>query len=292
MVNSTREGTTYGNAWMHRTLIRLLRHVDIRLLYGFMAIFVIPFTLLFSPGARLTLRYFHRIKGHGWWHSLWETYRNHVIFGQTVIDKFAMYAGHRFKVNYQGLDAFNEMTRRPEAFIQLSAHIGCSEIVGYSYDNHKPSNVLVYGGEKKGVMNYRQSAFGNKHIKMVPVGTGKDSSEEIIKALDRGEIVYAFADRFMSAGKEIQATLHGHQIRLAKGPFSMAVTRGLDVFMTSAMKEKDGSYTAYLTPLTYDKTLNKAGQRQQLADAYVAEIERLLGLYPLQWFNYSDIWVA
>ena len=32
-------------------------------------------------------------------------------------------------------------------------------------------------------------------------------------------------------------------------------------------------------------------QRQQIADAYTAEIDRLLDLYPLQWFNYSDPWV-
>jgi predicted LPLAT superfamily acyltransferase len=61
--------------------------------------------------------------------------------------------------------------------------------------------------------------------------------------------------------------------------------------MVSAMKEKDGSYTAYMTPLHYDKSLSRGEQRQQLADAYTAEMERLLAMYPLQWFNYSDNWI-
>ena len=117
------------------------------------------------------------------------TYRNHTIFGQTVIDKFAMYAGRNFKVTYIGLDKFKMMTLRPEAMLQLSAHIGCSEIVGYSYDNEKISNVLVYGGEKERMMNYRKAAFKNKHIKMIPVGIGDGHSEEIITALEKGEIV-------------------------------------------------------------------------------------------------------
>ena len=61
--------------------------------------------------------------------------------------------------------------------------------------------------------------------------------------------------------------------------------------LISAMKEKDGSYSAFIKPLPYDKTLTKAQQRQQIADAYTAEIERLLEKYPYQWFNYSDLWV-
>ena len=70
----------------------------------------------------------------------------------------------------------------------------------------------------------------------------------------------------------------------------MAVTRGIDVVVVNAMKEKDGSYKVFFTPLTYDKTLSASQQRQQLADAYTAEIERLLEMYPLQWFNYFDLW--
>ena len=288
--NELLDGTTYGNAWMHRTLIKIVKHCNIRVLYVFMAVFVIPFTVILSDGARVTYRYFYKIRKHGKLKSLWETYRNHIIFGQTVIDKFAMYAGRKFNVTYNGLEKFKQLTQRPQSIIQLSAHIGCSEIVGYSYDNDKPSNVLVYGGEKEEMMNYRKSAFTYKHIRMIPVGTEEGHSEDIISALNNGEIVYAFADRFINPKKMIQGVLHGHTINLAKGPFSLAVTRGLDVVMTCAMKESDGSYTAYLTPLLYDKTRNKSEQRQQLADAYTQELERLLSLYPLQWFNYSDVW--
>jgi predicted LPLAT superfamily acyltransferase len=46
-----------------------------------------------------------------------------------------------------------------------------------------------------------------------------------------------------------------------------------------------------MTPLLYDKNKEKRVQCQQLADAYTSEIEKLLLMYPDQWFNYSDIWV-
>ena len=286
------KGITFGSAWMFKALISMLKTINIKVLYAFMAICVIPVTIVFSSGARLTFRYFHQRRGYGWWKSLRATYKNHCLFGQTVIDKFAMYAGHKFKIAYHGLEDYNQMLARPEAFIQLSAHIGCSEILGYSLHVDKPCNVLVYGGEKASLMGYRKASFGNMNIRMIPVGMETSHSDEIVEALDRGEILSVFADRLMNINKVVVSTLHGCKVNLAKGPFSLATTRGIDVIMASTMKEKDGSYTAYFTPLPYDKTLPKSEQRQQLADAYTAEIERLLDIYPYQWFNYSDLWVS
>ena len=285
------KGITFGSAWMFKALILMLKTINIKVFYAFMAICVIPVTLVFSSGARLTFRYFHQRRGYGWWKSLSATYKNHCLFGQTVIDKFAMYAGHKFQIAYQGLESYQKLLELPDAFIQLSAHIGCSEILGYSLHVDKPCNVLVYGGEKASLMGYRKASFGDMNIRMIPVGMENTNSDAIVEALDRGEILSAFADRMMNINKVVVSTLHGSKVNLAKGPFSLATTRGIEVIMASTMKEKDGSYTAYFTPLPYDKTLSKSEQRQQLADAYTAEIERLLDMYPYQWFNYSDLWV-
>ena len=277
---------------MYRALILMLKTINIKVFYSFMSICVIPITMAFSSGARLTYRYYHQRRGYGWWKSICATYKYHCLFGQTVIDKFAMYAGHKFQIAYHGLEDYNQLLERPDAFIQLSAHIGCSEILGYSLHVDKPCNVLVYGGEKASLMSYRKASFGDMNIRMIPVGMETTHSEEMVEALDRGEILSVFADRLMNINKVVVSTLHGCKVNLAKGPFSLATPRGIDVIMASTMKEKDGSYTAYFTPLPYDKTLPKSEQRQQIADAYTAEIERLLDIYPYQWFNYSDLWVS
>lgn len=287
MAGKRAEGKSYGNGWMYRTLIGWLKHINIKLFYLFSAVFAIPISMIFSRGMRLTYRFFRTRKGWGRWSSFISTYKNHCIFAQTVIDKFAMYAGHKFKINYKGLESYKELLSSPDSFLQLSAHIGCSEIVGYSFHLEKPFNVLVYGGESAELMNYRRSSFGNMNIKMIPVGTEVSHSEDIVNALENGEILSAFADRYVNKNKTIVEKLYGEEIYLAKGPFSIAVTRGLNVVMVSALKEKDGSYTAYITPLKYDKSLSPKEQRQQLAKAYIAEIERILDIYPLQWFNYS-----
>lgn len=283
-------GRSYGNAWLYATLISWLKAVDVKVFYVFSNLCIVPITLLLSRGARMTYRYYHLRKGFGWLKSVRYTYRNHCIFSQTVIDKFAMYAGRKFKFAYEGLDFYNDIQQQPNALLQLSAHIGCSEILGYTLQRTKAYNVLVDSAEQESLMAYRSEAFANTNIKMIPVGNGSGSSEKIEEAFERGEIIGAFADRYVDPKKIITSTLYNNKVKLAKGPFSLAVARGIDVVMVNAMKERDGSYRAFFTPLHYDKTLTHKQQRQQLADSYTAEIERLLDRYPEQWFNYFELW--
>ena len=286
----SKNGVTYGNGKLYKALIRLLRHVNIRVVYAFMRIFIIPVTMIVSPGAKLTYDFFRRIRGCGKWKSIFYTYRNHCVFGETVVDKFAVYAGHQFKFNYNGQELYDEMVAKPEPFIQLNAHIGCCELLGYSYHAEKRCNILVFGGENADLMDYRKESFENMNMRMIPVGIGTNHSEEMIDALDRGEILSVFADRYMNINKVIVSTLFGHEANLARGPFSLATARGIDVVMVSAMKERDRSYSVYYAPLHYDKTLSPKEQRQQLANNYAAEVERLIDKYPYQWFNYFNIW--
>lgn len=285
-----KHGIAYGNDRMYKILIWLLRHVNIKALYAFASLCVIPISLLASPGARLTYKYYRAKKHLGCFAAIKATYRNHCLFAETVIDKFAVYAGHTFQISKNGVDEYERLLSQPDAVLQLSAHIGCSEILGYSYHTSKPCRVLAFGGENRSLMGYRHKSFNAQNMAMIPVGIDQSHSSEIVEALDRGEVIVAFADRPMNPKKVITSTLHGYKVALAKGPFSIAVTRGLDVIAVNAMKERDGTYSAFFTPLPYDRTAPLSQQRQQLADAYTKEIERLIDMYPMQWFNYFDLW--
>ena len=211
MENKNRK--TFGNAWMHRTLIKLLRRVDIRYVYRFMAVCVIPVAMVFSPGSRIAYQYFRKRRGQGCWQALLSTYRNHCLFGQTVIDKFAMYAGHHFEVHSTGHEYFYAHVREDQPVMLLNAHVGCSEMVGYNLSQTKPCNVLVYGGEKQEVMEYRKKQFADMGIKMIPVGTDGVDIMEIVDCLDRGEALSVFADRFMNPKKVLQGETLPRSVR-------------------------------------------------------------------------------
>ena len=164
-------GTTYGNAWMHKWLIRMLRHIDVRILYLFVAIFVIPVCLVLNPSRGIAYRYFRRRIGYGRLKSAWKTYVNHCLFGQVVVDKFAMYAGKQFDVEIENYNEFTtRASRKEEGFVQLSAHIGSYEIAGYTLAvEGKSFNALVFAGEKASVMQNRDKMFAGTNIKMIAI---------------------------------------------------------------------------------------------------------------------------
>lgn len=283
------EGTTYGSSLMHRWLIRLLRVTDVRVVYVFAYLFVIP-PCLFLPGYRFIYRYFRQRWGMGAVRACWNTYLNHCMFAQVVIDRFAMYAGKRFRMDIDGNTYFQALSDRPDAFVQLSSHIGNYEMAGYTLAARKPLNALVYGGEKQSVMENRSNMFAGNNIRMIPVRQDMSHLFLIDSALQRGEIVSMPADRMLGSQKYVATTLLATSVRLPQGPFSVAAMRGLEVLTVHVMKKSAKHYMIYVTPLHYDKQAPRHQQIAQLAQGYAAELERMLTMYPTQWYNFYDFW--
>ena len=285
-------GTTYGNAWMHKWLIRMLRHIDVRILYLFVAIFVIPVCLVLNPSRGIAYRYFRRRIGYGRLKSAWKTYVNHCLFGQVVVDKFAMYAGKKFDVEVENYNEFLERaSREEEGFVQLSAHIGSYEIAGYTLAvEGKSFNALVFAGEKASVMQNRDKMFAGTNIKMIAIQQDMSHLFEIDKALTDGGIVSMPADRINGSQKCIEHVFLGAKAKFPLGPFSVATMRGLDVLAVNVMKDSLLGYKIYVTPLAYDKEASRQEQIRQLSSAYVAELEKRVRQYPTQWYNYFEFW--
>lgn len=291
MAQKAWDGTTYGSGRMHRWLIRLLGWMDVRILYWFSNIFVIPVCVLFRPGGRIIYRYFRQRHQFGRWKSAWKTYVNHCRFSQVVIDRFAMYAGKRFKVDIQGYDEFLKLAGRPDGFVQLSAHVGNYELAGYSLKSElKKMCALVFFGEKESVMHNRHKMFDGNNIRMIPVSGDMSHLFELDRALSEGQIVSMPADRFSGSDKAVTLPFLDAEAHFPMGPFSVATMRGLDVLAVNVMKTAMKRYTIFVKPLHYDKEAPRKEQIRQLAAAYVAELEHIVRQFPEQWYNYYEFW--
>lgn len=285
------QGTTYGNGWMHKWLIRLLRYTDTRVLYAFAAIFIVPVCLIVNPAQRITYRYFRDRCGMLWLRAVIKTYVNFYMFAQVVIDKFAMYAGRKFKTEIEGYDYFLTLAGKEGGFIQLSAHIGNYEIAGYTLTAEKKRfNALVFAGEKESVMRNRNRMFGDRNIRMIAIKPDMSHIFLINNALSDGETVSMPADRVIGSQKTMAVNLLGKEAHLPAGPFTVATMRGLPVIAVNVMKTAHDTYKIYVTPLRYDLSAPRRQQARQLADAYAAEIGRMMTMYPEQWYNYFDFW--
>ena len=196
-------GTTFGNRWMHKWLIRLTGWMDVRILYAFTSLFIVPATMLVNKSSKIIYSYFRERHGYGVWRAAWSTYVNHCLFSQVVIDRFAMYAGKKFHIETEGYDYFLQLARQKEGFIQLSSHIGNYEIAGYTLvAEEKPFNALVFFGEKETVMESRKHMFAGTNIKMIPVSEDMSHLFAINQVLDNGETLSMPADRIFGSDAE------------------------------------------------------------------------------------------
>ena len=285
--------TTYGSGWMHRTLIGSLRWLDVRLIYVFTSIFIIPVCLLLNLNHSRTTayRYFRQRLGYGCLRASWYTYVNHCLFAQVVVDRFAVFAGKRFKLDIDGYEYFQQLELETKGFVILSSHIGCYEVAGYSLiSKSKRFNALVFGGEKATVMKGRQEALSEHNIRMIPVREDMSHLFIVNEALSNNEIMSMPADRIVGSAKVVKVNFFGETASLPAGPFSVTTMNGLDALAVNVMKISAKRYKVYVTRLSYDTQAPRKQQMQQLANCYVEELERRVRQYPSQWFNFYNFW--
>lgn len=284
-------GTTYGNARMHTMLIGVLRHMDVRFLYVFTAALIVPVCLIRNSSRGIIYRYLRQRHAMPPLKAAWMTYINHWIFSQAVIDKFAMYAGRRFKTTVVGGKNYRELEIQEPGFIQFSSHVGNYEIAGYSLvAKDKPFNALVYGGEKATVMTERVKILGRDNIKLIPLMPDMSHVFAINEALAKNEVVSMPGDRTAGSTRAVEVTLLGAKARLPLGPFQMTASRQLDALAVNVVKTSAMGYTVYATHLHYDKLAPRKERTEQLAQAYASELERIVKLYPAQWYNFYEFW--
>ena len=284
------EGTTFGNDFMHRGLIVMLRAVDIRVFYWLAYIFAVP-PCIFRPGFKHAYRFFRYRLGYSSMRSLLYTYKNHCMFAQVVLDRFAMYAGKRFKVELEGYDNFLRLANMEDGFVQLSSHVGNYEIAGYTLIAEKKRfNALVFSGEKKEVMKNRQKMFAHSNIHMIPISPDMSHLFEINAALANGETVSIPSDRIWGSKKYITKNFLGDKANFPIGPFQVIATRGVDALVVHVMKTSSKAYKIYVSTINYNKNLPRDKQIEDISDQYVKEVERIICLYPTQWYNYFDFW--
>ena len=278
---------------MHRTLIGSLRWLDVRLIYVFTSIFIIPACLLLNLNHSRTTayRYFRQRLGYGCLRASWYTYVNHCLFAQVVVDRFAVFAGKRFKLDIDGYEYFQQLELETKGFVILSSHIGCYEVAGYSLiSKSKRFNALVFGGEKATVMKGRQEALSEHNIRMIPVREDMSHLFIVNEALSNNEIMSMPADRIVGSAKVVKVNFFGETASLPAGPFSVTTMNGFDALAVNVMKISAKRYKVYVTRLSYDTQVPRMQQMQQLANCYVEELERRVRQYPSQWFNFYDFW--
>jgi predicted LPLAT superfamily acyltransferase len=86
----------------------------------------------------------------------------------------------------------------------------------------------------------------------------------------------------------------GQKAFFPSGPFYLAARFGVPVTFAFAMKESKTHYHFYASPPEIVKKYKDPKEQEQELEKFVVkyakEFERILRMYPLQWFNYYNFW--
>lgn len=284
---------------MQRSLVTILGRIDQRLVYAFMAIFVVPGYMLFAHrGYMAQYHFFRQRMGETWWQAFRHVYVNHYRFGQIIIDRFAVYGGKKFDFVMDGYDHWKELEQQPEGFVQCSSHVGNYEIAGYSLKaERKKFHALVFMGESATVMKNRGQVFTPNNIDMIPVMPDMSHIFLLNNALADGDIASMPADRIFGSQKAVTCRFLGADAKFPQGPFSMALTRDCPMLGVWVMKRNWHTYHIVIRDIGEAvrateawASAKKPARLQLMADEYACQLEQVVRQYPTQWFNYYEFW--
>ncbi len=275
---------------MIRSLVVLMKVIDRRVIYCFMAV-VVPFYMLFNHKGYLAIyRFFRQRFGYGRIKSFLKVYANHFRFGQVIIDRYAAFAGKKFRFELDGNQRFMELVGGERGFVQLSSHAGNYEMVGYGLTSTtKRVNGLFYGGETQVMMDFRRKILAMHNVNLIEVDDSMSHIFNMNAAIDRGEIVSMTGDRLFGSAKSIKCMFLGKEAQFPMGPFALAVQKEVPMLAVFSMRSH-GVYKVYVRDIRQDESLPLRARMADMAQNFASELEKVVRMYPTQWFNYYDFW--
>lgn len=287
-------GKTGGGNFGQRFLFGFLKFVKVTVLYPVLPLVVPVYCVVNHKAFGCIFRYFKEIHHFSGWKSFWKTVGNHLLFGQVVLDRFAVLAGNteQFRFEIENEAVIRELLDRPGGFIIAGAHIGNYELAGHCIrQDNKRINAVIYGGEGAMLMQRRSNSFSRNNIRLVTVEEDLSHLFIIKEALEKGEIVTILCDRIWGSNKTLTVSFLGQDAKFPLGSFLLAAQLEVPVISIINTKVRGRLYHSIIQPLASpDRTLPIRKQSEQIAASYAQALENVLRQHPEQWFNYFDFW--
>lgn len=260
--------------------------------------FVALYYFLFSKSNIHIRNYFKLAHGYSNLKARMAVYKNNYLLGQTILDKVAVMSGikNAFKVIHVNGEKLNELTTIGKGGILISAHVGNWEVAGQGLNRLNTAfNMLMYSNEKEEVKKYMDGKMKDKKINIIAINEEtKSHIIELHKAFTNNELVVMHGDRYREGAKTLTANFFGKPAKFPAGPFLMAAKFGVPLCIVFAVKTNNHTYQfSTEEPIQVNRVRGEAELErvcQELLHKYIIDVEKMVKLYPHQWFNYYDFW--
>ncbi|MBN1464007.1 MAG: lysophospholipid acyltransferase family protein [Paludibacteraceae bacterium] len=290
------KGKTGGGNFGQQCLFFYFKHGSITLSYILLSVVIFFYLIVNYKATKNIFFYFNKRQKYSLLKSLISTYQNYYLFGKTLIDKFAIFAGKRdaYVVEKIGNEHYFEAVNNPDkGAILLNSHVGSAEIVGYlSSQRIKKNNVIGYGFEAPTMQGFRTKIMNEQNINMIRVVDSFSHIFEVNNALKNAELMTMAGDRIYEGSKKLSFQFLGALADFPIAPFQLAVKMKIPMLSLFVMQEGSKKYRSYVFKIEVENLEAYSPQQQieLLMQEYVTRLEIMMKKYPLQWYNFHKFW--
>ncbi|HEV8699943.1 MAG TPA: lysophospholipid acyltransferase family protein [Candidatus Polarisedimenticolia bacterium] len=192
------------------------------------------------------------------------------------------------------IECGEELTRRFMALLSegrglivLTLHLGNWEVGLAHVAGLGPPVNVVLRQEDSEAAPFEAEARARAGVRVVSAGESAWNGLDLLLSLRRGEIVAIQGDRPFGPQTE-RIDLFGAPVDLPAGPFVLAQASGAPILAVSVPIR---GHSRYLIALEGPLRVGPGPEGVRAAmEAFARMIERFVGAWPTQWFNFYEVW--
>ena len=224
---------------------------------------------------------------------LWRFFQNYGIY---VADFFRLLSmnleeSQAFAKLYEGRQHIDAALAKGKGAVLLTAHLGHWEIGGLGLRAMGYEVNVVALKHNTTITNALINIMRTRHgIRIIEVEETAYSVIELVKALNRNEVVAVLGDRVFTAERSEATTFFNRPVQLPVGPVLLAMAARAPIVPAFSIMEAPGRYRGIIEPpleLRYGPDRREALQHNLRQVAAV--FERYIRRYPDQWYIVDPI---
>ncbi len=218
-------------------------------------------------------------------------------FAQQAYDRMLLWGGGMdlFQIEHEGSEHLFRLARERRGALLFGAHLGSFDMARtLAREYGIVLNIVMFTAHAERINRLFAELDPESRLRVVQLEPGSVKTAFAIKAcLDRGELVGILADRIPAGSYERPIWLEflGRRQPFPRSPFQLACLLGCPSLLSLCVRIGPAHYFTRVAQLDAGQRFARAERdkgAEELARAFVRELEATCLRHPYQWFNFFD----
>jgi predicted LPLAT superfamily acyltransferase len=280
----------------HQIFYHIIRLAGRRGAYCLLFLVVSWYTLLPSVRNRSKPYLTKRFPAANGFSLLLHTWKLQWGFGQCLVDRAAAGIFGDFCIERPVKEQFESLIEGEKGIILLAAHTGNWQMAQYALalnSNGRPATVLGRHESEDVDKEIFEHQGKEPPYRFIGAQDGYLASVKLVNLLRRGEFLCTTGDRVSDDDKAVLETVFlGHRLKMSYLAFRLASAAGAKIIFAFARRTKPGCCGLHFAgSVCVPEGLGRDPEEYRpYVRQYVQALEKFVGEYPYQFFNFYNIW--